>query len=69
MAQPQQTQIAPSPRWNFEAMALVVFATICLLVNLALVVMLFMGASKVRNAPAVPANRITAPKELNFMPR
>jgi heme/copper-type cytochrome/quinol oxidase subunit 2 len=69
MAQQQQTQSAPSLRWNFEAMALIVIASICLLVNLALVIMLFMGASKVRNAPAVPANQITAPKELNFMPR
>jgi hypothetical protein len=69
MSSQHPTQSAPSSAWNFEAMALLGIACLCLVIYVSLVAMLFIGTSKVRTAPPVPANQITAPKQLNFMPR
>jgi hypothetical protein len=69
MSSQDQIQRAPSSGWSFEAMALVGIACLCVVVYLSLVAMLFIGTSRVRTAPPVPANQITAPKQLNFMPR
>lgn len=69
MSSQNQSQSAPSSGWKLEAMALVGIACLCLVIYLSLVAMLFIGTRKVRTAPSVPANQITAPKQLNFMPR